>query len=102
MASPRAFDHVPVLAEPLVELLAAQPGGGGTLIDCTLGGGGHSALLLQAQPGLRVVGLDQDPSARAAAAERLAPFGDRATIVATNFADFVPTEPAVAVLADLG
>jgi 16S rRNA (cytosine1402-N4)-methyltransferase len=51
---------------------------------------------------LRVVGLDQDPSARAAAAERLAPFADRATIVATNFADFVPSEPAVAVLADLG
>jgi len=48
------------------------------------------------------VGLDQDPSARAAAAERLAPFGDRATIVATNFADYVPAEPAVAVLADLG
>jgi 16S rRNA (cytosine1402-N4)-methyltransferase len=103
------FEHVPVLAEavlaglaPLGELLAAQPGGGGTLIDCTLGGGGHSGLLLQAHPGLRVVGLDQDPSARAAAAERLAPFADRATIVATNFADFSPAEPAVAVLADLG
>ena len=109
MASPQAFDHVPVLAEPLLagfaelgELLAARPGGGGTLIDCTLGGGGHSALLLQAHPGLRVEGLDQDPSARAAAAEHLAPFADRATIVATNFADVVPTQPAVAVLADLG
>jgi len=100
---------VPVLAEPILAgfaelgaLLAARPGGGGTLIDCTLGGGGHSALLLQAHPGLCVVGLDQDPRARAAAAERLAPFGDRATIVATNFADHVPTEPAVAVLADRG
>ena len=109
MASPPAFDHLPVLAESVLAgyvelggLLAAQPGGGGTLIDCTLGGGGHSALLLQAHPGLRVVGLDQDPSARAAAAERLAPFADRATIVATNFADVVPSEPAVAVLADLG
>jgi 16S rRNA (cytosine1402-N4)-methyltransferase len=49
-----------------------------------------------------VVGLDQDPSARAAAAERLAPFADRARVVATNFADFTPAEPAVAVLADLG
>jgi 16S rRNA (cytosine1402-N4)-methyltransferase len=107
--SRQVYQHAPVLAEallaglePLAGLLAARPGGGGTLIDCTLGGGGHSALLLQAHPGLRVVGLDQDPSARAAAAERLAPFADRATIVATNFADFVPTEPAVAVLADLG
>ena len=103
------FEHVPVLAEavlaalaPLAGLLAQRPGCGGTLIDCTLGGGGHSALLLQAYPGLRVVGLDQDPSARAAAAERLAPFADRARVVATNFADFTPAEPAVAVLADLG
>ncbi|MGB5135711.1 MAG: 16S rRNA (cytosine(1402)-N(4))-methyltransferase RsmH [Prochlorococcaceae cyanobacterium] len=108
MGSPVAFDHVPVLAEPVLaglaplsELLAARPQGG-VLIDCTLGGGGHSALLLQAHPGLHVVGLDQDPSARAAAAERLAPFGGRATIVATNFADHTPTEPALAVLADLG
>jgi len=109
MADCPGFAHVPVLAEPVVAgfaalgaLLAARPGGGGTLIDCTLGGGGHSALLLQAHPGLRVVGLDQDPSARAAAAERLAPFGDRVSIVATNFATYVPSEPAVAVLADLG
>ncbi len=81
-------------------LLAQQ--GGGLLIDCTLGGGGHSALLLQAHPTLRLVGLDQDPTARAAAAERLAPFGDRVSIVATNFSDYRPSEPAVAVLADLG
>lgn len=103
------FEHVPVLAEavlaglaPLAGLLAERPGCGGTLIDCTLGGGGHSALLLQAHRGLRVVGLDQDPSARAAAAERLAPFADRVQIVATNFAEYTPSEPAVAVLADLG
>jgi 16S rRNA (cytosine1402-N4)-methyltransferase len=108
--SPSGYQHAPVLAEAvlaglaplLARLLAERPGGGGTLIDCTLGGGGHSALLLQAHPGLRVVGLDQDPSARAAAAERLAPFADRARVVATNFADFTPAEPAVAVLADLG
>ena len=102
------FEHRPVLAEavlaglaPLAELLAQHPAGG-LLIDCTLGGGGHSALLLEAHPRLRLIGLDQDPSARAAAAERLAPFGDRATIVATNFADYSPSEPALAVLADLG
>ena len=107
--SRQVYQHSPVLAEavlaglaPLAELLAERPGCGGTLIDCTLGGGGHSALLLQAYPGLRVVGLDQDPSARAAAAERLAPFADRARVVASNFADFTPAEPAVAVLADLG
>jgi len=84
----------------LEPLLAAR--GDGLLIDCTLGGGGHSALLLEAHPQLRLIGLDQDPTARAAAAERLAPFGDRVQIVATNFAAYSPPEPAVAVLADLG
>ena len=96
------FEHVPVLAEPVLAAFAALPASGGLLIDCTLGGGGHSALLLAAHPQLRLVGLDQDPSARAAAAGRLAPFGDRALIVASNFADYRPSEPAVAVLADLG
>ena len=105
--APRSFQHLPVLAAPVLEgfaelapLLEAR--GDGLLIDCTLGGGGHSALLLEAHPRLRLIGLDQDPTARAAAAERLAPFGERVTIVPTNFADYTPAEPAVAVLADLG
>lgn len=108
VALTQAFHHLPVLAQPVLDafaplegLLAGHPGGG-LLIDCTLGGGGHSALLLEAHPGLRLIGLDQDPTARAAAAERLAPFGDRATIVATNFANYTPPEPVLAVLADLG
>jgi 16S rRNA (cytosine1402-N4)-methyltransferase len=107
MANLPGFDHVPVLAEPvlagfaeLAPLLAAQAGG--LLVDCTLGGGGHSALLLEAHPQLHLVGLDQDPMARAAAAERLAPFGERVTIVASNFAAYTPPGPVVAVLADLG
>jgi 16S rRNA (cytosine1402-N4)-methyltransferase len=107
MADLPGFDHVPVLAEPVVAgfaelapLLAAQAGG--VLVDCTLGGGGHSALLLEAHPQLHLVGLDQDPMARAAAAERLAPFGERVTIVASNFAAYTPPGPVVAVLADLG
>ena len=100
--SAERFEHVPVLAEPVLAAFAALPASGGLLIDCTLGGGGHSALLLEAHPQLRLVGLDQDPSARAAAAERLAPFGDRAMVVASNFADYRPPGPAVAVLADLG
>jgi 16S rRNA (cytosine1402-N4)-methyltransferase len=98
----QVFDHVPVLAEQVLASFQELPTAGGLLIDCTLGGGGHSALLLQAHPQLRLVGLDQDPTARVAAAERLAPFGDRVTIVATNFADYCPPEPALAVLADLG
>ena len=101
------FQHLPVLAEPVQEGFAElepllEQHGDGLLIDCTLGGGGHSALLLEAHPRLRLIGLDQDPTARAAAAQRLAPFGERVTIVASNFAAYTPPEPAVAVLADLG
>ena len=96
-----------MLAEPVLAGFAELDGlldqhSKAVLIDCTLGGGGHSALLLEAHPRLRLIGLDQDPTARAAAAERLAPFGDRVQIVATNFADYAPVEPVVAVLADLG
>ncbi len=103
----QAYDHVPVLAAQVMASFAAlepllQERDGGLLIDCTLGGGGHSAILLEAHPSLRLVGLDQDPTARQAAAESLAPFADRITIVATNFADYQPQEPALAVMADLG
>ena len=97
-----SFSHVPVLADAVLDAARQIPRPDGLLIDATLGGGGHSALLLEQHPGLRLIGLDQDATARAAAAERLASFGDRVSIVATNFADYVPPEPAVMVLADLG
>jgi 16S rRNA (cytosine1402-N4)-methyltransferase len=102
------FAHVPVLAEAVLggcaglESLLKLGEQRGVLLDATLGGGGHSALLLEAHPGLQLIGLDRDPTARAAAAERLAPFGDRVTIVATSFGDYTPDQPVLAVLADLG
>ncbi len=97
----QTFSHLPVLAAPLSAAFAALPAAG-LLLDATVGGGGHSALLLAAHPGLRLIGLDQDPAALAAAAERLSPFGARVRLVAANFAAFTPPEPLVAVLADLG
>ena len=97
-----SFFHLPVLAQSVQDAARQIPRPDGLLIDATLGGGGHSALLLEQHPGLRLIGLDQDATARAAAAERLAPFGERVSILATNFADYVPPEPAVMVLADLG
>ena len=84
---------------------ATAPGEGAPLlIDCTLGGGGHSALLLEAHPDWHLIGLDQDPTARAAAAAQLAPYGDRVRIEAANFGAWTPPadQRAVAVLADLG
>jgi 16S rRNA (cytosine1402-N4)-methyltransferase len=101
-----AFAHLPVLADQVRHAFAALPAGTGAapprLIDATLGGGGHSALLLQDHPRLEVIGLDQDATARAAAAARLAPWAERLRIVATNFAAYSPAAPVQAVLADLG
>ena len=102
-----SFAHLPVLAESVLQAFSGLSGlPDGTveplLLDCTLGGGGHSALLMAAHPRLRLIGLDRDPAARAAATERLAPFGKRVSIQAANFAGFTPPGPLVGVLADLG
>ena len=101
----QGFMHVPVLAEPLMQTLAAELSEqrqSGVFIDATLGGGGHSGLLLDRYPKLRLLGLDHDETARLAAAERLEHHADRVTIVATNFADYTPPQPVALVLADLG
>lgn len=79
------FHHVTVLAHEAVESL--QPAEGRVLVDATLGGGGHSELMLQA--GAEVWGIDQDPIARAAAKRRLAAYGDKLHVVAGNFRNAV-------------
>ena len=80
---PCTFDHLPVL---LPEVLAlAAPAAPRLIVDCTLGGAGHAQALLEAFPAARLIGLDRDPTARAAAAARLAPFGRRAEVVAACF-----------------
>ena len=75
------FHHVTVLAREAVEAL--QPAVGRVMVDATLGGGGHSELMLQA--GATVWGIDQDPAARRAARKRLAAYGDRLHIIPGNF-----------------
>ncbi|UER54002.1 16S rRNA (cytosine(1402)-N(4))-methyltransferase RsmH [Kineosporiaceae bacterium SCSIO 59966] len=77
-----AARHVPVLLERVVALLApalAEPGS--VLVDGTLGMGGHSEALLERCPRARLVGIDRDPEALELAGRRLAPFGDRVTLV---------------------
>lgn len=100
------FRHVPVLVDRVVELFAVVPDG--LYVDATLGGGGHAAAVLAAHPGLHLLGLDRDEVACAAAAQRLARFGDRVEIVRSSFdriGELVSertTEGASAVLFDLG
>jgi len=80
------FSHVPVLAAEVLRFLA--PKRAGVYLDGTVGGGGHAALVLEASsPDGRVIGFDRDDAALAAARERLAPFGGRARLVKSNFAD---------------
>lgn len=83
--------HIPVLLDRCVELLApaltrtSEDGTGATLVDATLGAGGHSERFLTQFPGLRVIGLDRDPDALRIAGDRLAPFGNRVALVRTRY-----------------
>ncbi|HLN43374.1 MAG TPA: 16S rRNA (cytosine(1402)-N(4))-methyltransferase RsmH [Acidimicrobiales bacterium] len=79
----QVFSHEPVMVAEVVALFAPVPAG--VVIDATVGGGGHAEALLVAHPHLRVLGLDRDPDAVAAATDRLAPFGGRATVRRARF-----------------
>ena len=79
-----SFVHATVLLEETVAALA--PRSGGTYCDATLGGGGHSeAILERSAPAGRLIGVDRDPNALAAAQERLAAYADRTTFVHGTF-----------------
>jgi 16S rRNA (cytosine1402-N4)-methyltransferase len=77
-----SFRHEPVLATEVVDFLRPAPGR--TIIDGTLGGGGHSSLLLKG--GARVIAFDRDPEALAHTRRQLAPFGEQFTAIEGNFA----------------
>lgn len=99
-----AFNHITVLRDEAASLLA--PAAGKRVLDGTLGGGGHSELLLER--GAFVVGLDQDPVALQAARARLARFGDRFVSLQGNFRnarallDSIGIEQVDGALVDLG
>jgi 16S rRNA (cytosine1402-N4)-methyltransferase len=95
-----AFAHVPVLSQEVVEGLAIKSQG--HYLDATVGGGGHSALIL-ATVDVRVTAIDQDDQALNAAQEKLAEFGDRVRFQQSNFANFDPGDTRFdGILADLG
>ncbi len=95
------FAHQPVLAEAVLMGLAPKPHG--YYLDVTVGGGGHSRLLLEAEPTIRLMAVDQDAMALEAARQNLEEFGDRVTFWHGNFADFTPVGQYFdGVLADLG
>ncbi len=101
--SPGSF-HEPVLAREVMEFLA--PSGDGVFLDGTVGGGGHSAILLEECASCSVIAVDRDPDALEVAKAVLARFGARVLFVqarfdeALSFADL--SKPLVGVLLDLG
>ncbi len=99
--------HIPVLLPEVLKALAVQPGG--RYIDCTLGGGGHAAAILDnSSPGGQLLGIDADPKALEAARERLQYYKESVLLVNDNFVnlqsicvkyDFFPVH---GILFDLG
>lgn len=98
--------HRSVLRDEVVNSLDLRPGQ--TVVDATLGYGGHTEAVLEAESTVIVIGLDQDSEAISLATRRLETFGDRVTIVKTNFADIkkaisdLGTPKVNAIIADLG
>lgn len=96
--------HIPVLKNEVLEVFSSIKEG--TLIDCTLGFGGHSRALLEAHPHLQIIGIDQDKEAREFCKTTLPQ--ERVQILEGNFSTCIhqaiklAKSPIVGVLADIG
>ena len=100
------FEHRPVMVDEIVDLFRPVPPG--LIVDATVGGGGHARALLGALPRHRLLGLDRDEEALAAAHVTLSGFEDRISLRRARFdrlkamVQEAGDEPVVAVLFDLG
>lgn len=92
---PTEFHHLPVMVHEIVEVFGSVPEG--VVLDATLGGGGHSAHLLERWPHLRILGIDRDGTALEAARRRLAPFGTRVQTFRTRFDGLVHAMEALSI-----
>ncbi len=99
--------HVPVLYREVIETFKSIPSG--IIIDCTMGYGGHSSMLLESNPHIKLIAIDQDQTAIDFSSNRLAKFGDRVEIQKGRFSVVIkdilknvnPTD-IKGVLADIG
>ena len=81
----KEFYHVSVLLQECIDGLNIKPDG--IYVDGTLGGAGHSSQIAQRLTTGRLIGIDRDPVALAAAGKRLEPYKDRVTLVHSNFCE---------------
>ena len=81
------FKHYSVMLCEAVDALCVKDGG--VYVDGTLGGGGHSAEILRRAQNIRLIGIDRDADALAAARERLSDFESRVTLVHNNFSNII-------------
>ncbi len=100
------FKHYSVLLEETIDQLHIKADG--IYVDGTLGGAGHSSEICRRLTTGHLYGIDQDDAAIAAASERLAPFGERVTILRNNYCNMIPAlkehgvEKVDGILLDLG
>ncbi len=97
------MSHIPVLAKEVLEGLALGPGM--TVLDGTLGLGGHAALMLEAtSPNGKLIGVERDSRNWAVAKERLANYGDRVKTIRDSYGNIANYDvpPLDGVLLDLG
>lgn len=79
--------HIPVLhAQVLETFMDIQEG---VIIDCTLGYGGHSSMILEANPNIKLIGIDQDQTAIDFSTKRLEKYGERAIIKKGRFSSVI-------------
>jgi 16S rRNA (cytosine1402-N4)-methyltransferase len=95
------FSHIPVLSQEVITGLNIQAGG--NYLDLTIGGGGHSRLILETAEDVKITAVDQDLDALNAAKENLSEFGSRVNFIHSNFANYqFPENTYDGILADLG
>lgn len=82
-----SFSHYSVLLHECIEGLNIRENG--IYVDGTAGGAGHSREIAKRLTGGRLIAIDQDREAVAVATERLKPFGERATVVRSNFSEIL-------------
>jgi 16S rRNA (cytosine1402-N4)-methyltransferase len=94
------YQHIPVLPDALISGIEVKDGG--TYLDCTVGGGGHGSLILLKSENIKLVAIDRDQMAIAAAQSKLADFGDRIEFWHGNFSSYKPDRKFDGIIADLG